>query len=222
MKKGFKIIVLAKQVPDTHNVGKDAMKEDGTMNRAALPAIFNPEDLNALEQALRIKDQFPETTITVLSMGLPKAADVITVLGTGVTINAGKGNDLLTTAGGNTFVYASGDGDDVIANFTEDDRIKITSGTPKVTADDSDIKVTVGKGTITLSEAAGQTLYLLDKKDNETEHNPYWFIDDDFTTTPQLADITATTDCMLGEMDIATDPTQLVQTMPIVTASTKK
>ena len=77
MKKGFKIIVLAKQVPDTHNVGKDAMKEDGTMNRAALPAIFNPEDLNALEQALRIKDQFPETTITVLSMGLPKAADVI-------------------------------------------------------------------------------------------------------------------------------------------------
>ncbi len=47
------IIVLAKQVPDTRNVGKDAMKEDGTINRAALPAIFNPEDLNALEQALR-------------------------------------------------------------------------------------------------------------------------------------------------------------------------
>ena len=38
------IIVLAKQVPDTRNVGKDAMKEDGTINRAALPAIFNPED----------------------------------------------------------------------------------------------------------------------------------------------------------------------------------
>ena len=50
------IVVLAKQVPDTRNVGKDAMKEDGTINRAALPAIFNPEDLNALEQALRIKD----------------------------------------------------------------------------------------------------------------------------------------------------------------------
>lgn len=47
----LKIIVLAKQVPDTRNVGKDAMKEDGTINRAALPAIFNPEDLNALEQA---------------------------------------------------------------------------------------------------------------------------------------------------------------------------
>ena len=57
--KGYKIIVLAKQVPDTRNVGKDAMKADGTVNRAALPAIFNPEDLNALEQALRIKDNFP-------------------------------------------------------------------------------------------------------------------------------------------------------------------
>ena len=48
----LKIIVLAKQVPDTRNVGKDAMKEDGTINRAALPAIFNPEDLNALEPPL--------------------------------------------------------------------------------------------------------------------------------------------------------------------------
>ena len=54
--KGLKIVVLAKQVPDTRNVGKDAMKADGTVNRAALPAIFNPEDLNALEQALRLKD----------------------------------------------------------------------------------------------------------------------------------------------------------------------
>ena len=64
------IIVLAKQVPDTRNVGKDAMKEDGTINRAALPAIFNPEDLNALEQALQIKEQNPETKITILTMDL--------------------------------------------------------------------------------------------------------------------------------------------------------
>ena len=48
----LKIVVLAKQVPDTRNVGKDAMTAEGTVNRAALPAIFNPEDLNALEQAL--------------------------------------------------------------------------------------------------------------------------------------------------------------------------
>lgn len=71
------IIVLAKQVPDTRNVGKDAMKEDGTINRAALPAIFNPEDLNALEQALRLKDATPGSTVTMLTMGLPRAAEII-------------------------------------------------------------------------------------------------------------------------------------------------
>lgn len=73
----LKIIVLAKQVPDTRNVGKDAMKADGTVNRAALPAIFNPEDLNALEQALQIKEDNPGTTITLLTMGPPRAADII-------------------------------------------------------------------------------------------------------------------------------------------------
>lgn len=71
------IIVLAKQVPDTRNVGKDAMKADGTINRAALPAIFNPEDLNALEQALRLKDANPGSTITLLTMGLPRASEII-------------------------------------------------------------------------------------------------------------------------------------------------
>ena len=77
----LKIVVLAKQVPDTRNVGPDAMTEQGTINRAAnraaLPAVFNPEDLNALEQALRLKDQFPGSTISVLTMGLPKSAEVV-------------------------------------------------------------------------------------------------------------------------------------------------
>ncbi len=73
----LKIIVLAKQVPDTRNVGKDAMKADGTVNRAALPAIFNPEDLNALEQALRLKDAHPGSTVTLLTMGPGRAAEVI-------------------------------------------------------------------------------------------------------------------------------------------------
>ena len=73
----LKIIVLAKQVPATRNVGKDAMKEDGTINRAALPAIFNPEDLNALEQALRLKDAYPGTTVTLLTMGPGRAAEII-------------------------------------------------------------------------------------------------------------------------------------------------
>jgi electron transfer flavoprotein beta subunit len=75
--KGLKIIVLAKQVPDTRNVGKDAMKADGTVNRAALPAIFNPEDLNALEQALRLKDSFPGSTVTILTMGPGRASEII-------------------------------------------------------------------------------------------------------------------------------------------------
>lgn len=73
----LKIIVLAKQVPDTRNVGKDAMKADGTVNRAALPAIFNPEDLNALEQALRLKDEHPGSTVTILTMGPGRAAEII-------------------------------------------------------------------------------------------------------------------------------------------------
>ena len=73
----LKIIVLAKQVPDTRNVGKDAMTAEGTVNRAALPAIFNPEDLNALEQALRLKEQNPGSTVGVLTMGPPRAAEII-------------------------------------------------------------------------------------------------------------------------------------------------
>ena len=74
---GLNIIVLAKQVPDTRNVGKDAMKADGTVNRAALPAIFNPEDLNALEQALKLKDMYPGSKVTVLTMGPARAAEII-------------------------------------------------------------------------------------------------------------------------------------------------
>ena len=73
----LKIIVLAKQVPDTRNVGKDAMTAEGTINRAALPAIFNPEDLNALEQALRLKEQNPGSTVGILTMGPPRAAEII-------------------------------------------------------------------------------------------------------------------------------------------------
>ncbi|MGL4292911.1 MAG: electron transfer flavoprotein subunit beta/FixA family protein [Bacteroidales bacterium] len=73
----LRMIVLAKQVPDTRNVGKDAMKADGTVNRAALPAIFNPEDLNALEQALQLKEKNADSTIQLLTMGPPRAADII-------------------------------------------------------------------------------------------------------------------------------------------------
>ncbi len=71
------IIVLAKQVPDTRNVGEQAMNADGTINRSALPAIFNPEDLNALEQALLLKDNNPGSRITILTMGPQRAADIL-------------------------------------------------------------------------------------------------------------------------------------------------
>jgi len=73
----FRIIVLAKQVPDTRNVGKDAMKADGTVNRAALPAIFNPEDLHALEQALRVRELVGQAEIVLLTMGPARAAEII-------------------------------------------------------------------------------------------------------------------------------------------------
>ncbi|MDD2284336.1 MAG: electron transfer flavoprotein subunit beta/FixA family protein [Paludibacter sp.] len=73
----FNIVVLAKQVPDTRNVGKDAMKADGTVNRAALSAIYNPEDLNALEQALRLKSTIEGAQVHVLTMGPARAAEII-------------------------------------------------------------------------------------------------------------------------------------------------
>jgi electron transfer flavoprotein beta subunit len=69
-------IVLVKQVPDTANVTAEAMKADGTVNRAALPTIFNPEDLHALETALEVRDRFGGR-VTAVSMGPPKAADVL-------------------------------------------------------------------------------------------------------------------------------------------------
>jgi len=73
----FKIVVLAKQVPDTHNVGAGAMNADGTVNRAALPTVFNPEDLKALEMALCVKDRMTGATVTVVTMGPPRAAEIV-------------------------------------------------------------------------------------------------------------------------------------------------
>jgi electron transfer flavoprotein beta subunit len=72
----YSMIVLAKQVPDTKNITGEAMKEDGTVNRAALPAIFNPEDLNALEMALAVRERFGGR-VTALTMGPPPAAEIL-------------------------------------------------------------------------------------------------------------------------------------------------
>ncbi len=77
MNNALNIVVLAKQVPDTRQVGKDAMTAEGTVNRAALPAIFNPEDLNALEMALSIKERVAGSQVYLLTMGPARAADII-------------------------------------------------------------------------------------------------------------------------------------------------
>jgi electron transfer flavoprotein beta subunit len=69
-------IVLVKQVPDTRAVSGEVMTEEGTMNRSALPAIFNPEDLNALEMALQVKEKYGGQ-VTVLTMGPLQAAEVL-------------------------------------------------------------------------------------------------------------------------------------------------
>ena len=73
---GYKCVVLIKQVPDTKRITGDVMNDDGTVKRSALPAIFNPEDLNALELALQIKEQFGGH-ITVITMGLPAASAIL-------------------------------------------------------------------------------------------------------------------------------------------------
>jgi len=72
----YKMVVLAKQVPDTKNITGDAMKEDGTVNRSALPAIFNPEDLSALEMALAAREKYGGH-VTALTMGPPRAAEIV-------------------------------------------------------------------------------------------------------------------------------------------------
>nr|HID12467.1 electron transfer flavoprotein beta subunit/FixA family protein [Anaerolineae bacterium] len=72
----YNCVVLVKQVPDTTNISGKVMKDDGTVNRAALPAIFNPEDLNALEMALQVREQHGGQ-VTVLTMGPPRAAEVL-------------------------------------------------------------------------------------------------------------------------------------------------
>lgn len=72
----YDIVVCVKQVPDTANITAEAMKDDGTVNRMALPAIFNPEDLHALETGLEMRDRYGGT-VTALTMGPPKAAEVL-------------------------------------------------------------------------------------------------------------------------------------------------
>ena len=71
----MKYIVCVKQVPDTS--GKVAVKADGTMDRASMATIINPDDLNAVEAALSLKDANPDAKVVVVSMGPPPAAKML-------------------------------------------------------------------------------------------------------------------------------------------------
>ena len=126
--------------------------------------------------------------------------DVINVFGTATSVTGGKGNDTITSGlGGNVFFYADGDGKDVIADFAEDDKIKITKGTAKVTTSGDDVIVTVGKGSIKLAGAAGQNISVINSKGKEKTYATttpsyalaYWFDEDDnnFGADSQLESI---------------------------------
>jgi electron transfer flavoprotein beta subunit len=72
----YNSIVMVKQVPDTANISGKVMKDDGTVNRAKLPAIFNHEDRVALELALQVKERYGGTVIAI-TMGPPRASDIL-------------------------------------------------------------------------------------------------------------------------------------------------
>lgn len=71
----MKIIVCAKQVPDTNEIRINP--ETGTLIRDGVPSILNPDDANALEEALKLKDQYPDTHVTVVTMGPPQAQEML-------------------------------------------------------------------------------------------------------------------------------------------------
>ena len=121
--------------------------------------------------------------------------DTISVTGIGLSVTGGRGNDSITLGGNkNTFIYASGDGDDVIADFTADDKIKITNGTPTVGSEGSDAIITVGAGSIKLSGAAGQTITILDAKNTAktyatTAPTAGLLFDENYSAPPYLSEI---------------------------------
>lgn len=72
----FNIVVCAKQVPDTNEIRINP--ETGTLIRDGVPSILNPDDANALEEALKVKDMDPDNVhVTVVSMGPPQATDML-------------------------------------------------------------------------------------------------------------------------------------------------
>ena len=73
----MKIVVCIKQVPDTTNIKVDP--ETGTLKRETAGTVMNPFDMYAVEEGLRIKEKFPGSTVTVLTMGPPMAKEMLKV-----------------------------------------------------------------------------------------------------------------------------------------------
>ena len=153
--------------------------------------------------------------------------DTINVEGSNMTVTGGRGNDFVMLGGArNTFAYGNGDGNDVIADFTADDRIKITSGSPLVSTSGNDFIVTVGKGSITLKDAAFTDVVLLNANNQEIPYNittSYLLADANYVETAQLDTLVenAATDYSTGKLD-ATDPTALATNDVIVTYGSDK
>lgn len=123
------------------------------------------------------------------------ADDTISVTGIGISVTGGRGNDTITLGGTkNTIIYGTGDGSDVIADFTRYDKLKITNGTPKVVSEGSDAIITVGAGTIKLLCAAGQTITILDAKNNAktyatTAPTAGLLYEENYVAPPQLSEL---------------------------------
>ncbi|MBQ6005187.1 MAG: hypothetical protein IJL14_02945 [Selenomonadaceae bacterium] len=147
-----------------------------------------------------------------------KGKDTIKILGSATTIVGGKGNDSITSSGNNNlFVYASGDGNDVIADFSATDKIKITKGTASVSTSGDDVIVKVGNGKMTLKNAAGQDISIINVNGKENVYSttaaanvPYWFTEDDSNfNAAQLDSIVETSAAYsLGEIETSKSITQ--------------
>ncbi len=156
--------------------------------------------------------------------------DKITVSGSAAKVTGGAGDDTIVSSGkGNVFVYASGDGKDVIADFSATDKLQITKGTAKVSVEGADVVVKVGSGSIKLTGAAGQDISIIDKNGNESvkkttapASDVAWFLEDDkqFTADNNLSAIVDDSADIysLGDAD---DSTALIKEDKILTYTDK-
>ena len=173
-------------------------------------------------------------------------ADSISIAGSNVTVNTGKGDDYVYLGGNsNTFIYATGDGNDVVADFTAaSDKLKVTKGT--VTSvetvaplngskNDVLVKIDGTKGSIRLKGAAGSKITILDAKDNSSIYTTTsssgsassgrLFTSNNFNTaTAQLSEIVSGSggDYTTGTLDTTQDLTSLDKQSNAVTYSGDK